>query len=61
VQSSSGRLSVLDCRTPANVDLCHTDLMVSGIQNTAAEHNFNEMDGIGILGKVMQTERPASN
>jgi hypothetical protein len=35
--------------------------MVSGIQNIAAGPNFNEMDGIGILGKLMQTERPASN
>ena len=35
--------------------------MVSETQNIVAEHNFNEMNGIGILGKVMQTERPASN
>jgi hypothetical protein len=57
----SDHLSVLDCTTPANFDLSRTDLMVSEIQNIAAEHSFNEMDGIGILGKVMQTERLPSN
>jgi len=51
----------MDCTIPANVDLCHSDLIVSGIQNIAAGHNFNETDGICILGKVMQTERPVSN